>query len=142
MCPSYIPIELDFLPITEEVYDIIEEVSRTKRNTFDTFYNSEGIKLTISGTIQLASFDPMNIVRLDKQALHQNFINVQLLDKSYLIKQPVCAKFDKDIRDIQCIELFVKQPPIQIENRIIIDTIGEIEGTIVSVQPDAVHIAM
>lgn len=140
--PYYTPVEINIPNTSEEVFQIINNAKTTKSIAFANFNKSEGIKLTVSGAVKLAGFDPMNITQFNKQALHHNFLSVKLINKDYFIKQPVCTTFENNFRDIQLIELFLNQPPIHMDNRIIIENIGEIEGTIISKEPNAIHIVV
>lgn len=140
--PYYTPVEINIPNTSEEVFQIINNAKTTKSIAFANFNKSEGIKLTVSGAVKLAGFDPMNITQFNKQALHHNFLSVKLINKDYFIEQPVCTTFKNNFRDIQLIELFLNQPPIHTDNRIIIENIGEIEGTIISKEPNAIHIVV
>ena len=139
---NYTPVEINIPNNSEEVFQIINSAKTTKSIAFENFNKSEGIKLTVSGAIKLAGFDPMNITQLNKQALHHNFLSVQLINKEYFIEQPVCTTFENNFRNIQLIELFLNQSPIHMDNRIIIENIGELEGNIISKELNAIHIVV
>lgn len=139
---NYTPVEINIPNNSEEVFQIINNAKTTKSKAFEKFNKSEGIKLTVSGAVKLAGFDPMNITQFNKQALHHNFLSVKLIDEDYYIEQPVCTTFENNFRDIQLIELFLNQPPIPKDNRIFIENIGEIDGTIISKEPNAIHIVV
>lgn len=141
-CPAYTPVEITIPNNSEEVFQIINNAETTKSIAFKKFNESEGIKLIISGAIKLIGFDPMNIIQLNKQALHHNFLNVRIRDKDYFIKQSVCTTFGNDFSAIQLIELFLNQPFIKMDNRIIIENIGEIEGTIILQESNIIHIVV
>ncbi|MCH7321428.1 hypothetical protein LZ480_05930 [Solibacillus sp. MA9] len=138
--PNYMPIEVNVPNNSEEVFQIIRNAKKNKLKAFEHFNTSEGIKLTISGAIKLVGFDPNNITQLDTQAIHHNFISLKIFNKEYFIEQPVCTRFEKNFRDVHLIELFINQPPIHIENRLIIENIGEFEGDIISEEPSSIHI--
>ena len=140
--PNYTPIEISVPNKSEEVSQIINNVKTTKLLAFENFNKSEGIKLTISGDIKLVGFDPMNITQLNTQALHHNFLSMKVMDKKYFIEQPVCTTFENCFRDVQLIELFLIQPPIHIDNRFIIENVGEFEGRIISKEPTLIHIVV
>lgn len=140
--PNYTPIEIVIPNKPEEVSQIINNVKTTKLVAFENFNKSEGIKLTISGDIKLIGFDPMNITQLNTKALHHNFLSMKVVDKNYFIEQPVCTTFKNCFKDVQLIELFINQPPIHINNRFIIDNVGEFEGRIISKEPTLIHIVV
>ncbi|WP_274309877.1 hypothetical protein [Solibacillus daqui] len=140
--PNYMPIEVNVPNNSEEVSQIINNAKTTKLIAFENFNKSEGIKLTISGAIKLVGFDPMNITQLITQALHHNFLSLKVMNKEYFIEQPVCTRFEKNFRDVQLIELFLNHPPIHIDNRLIIENIGEFEGDIISKEPTSIHIVV
>lgn len=140
--PNYTPLEISFSNKSEEVTQIINNTKTNKLIAFENFNKSEGIKLTISGDIQIIGFNPMNITQLNTQALHHNFLSMKVLDKEYFIEQPVCTTFENCFRDVHLIELFLNQPPIHIDNRFIIDNVGEFEGRIISKEPNLIHIVV
>ncbi|MBK3497336.1 hypothetical protein JFL43_21430 [Viridibacillus sp. YIM B01967] len=140
--PNYTPIEVNVPKNSEEVSQIINNAKTTKLIAFKNFNKSEGIKLTVSGTIKLVGFDPMNITQLNTQALHLNFLSMKVMNKEYFIKQPVCTTFENNFRDVQLIELFLNQPPIHIDNRLIIENVGEFEGSVISKEPNSIHIVV
>lgn len=140
--PNYTYIEINIANNSEEVSQVINKAKTTKLRAFENFNKLEGIKLTISGAINLVGFDPMNITQLNTQALHHNFLSMKLMNKEYFIDQPVCTMFENNFREVQLIQLFLNQPPIHMDNRLIIENIGEFEGIIISKEPNAVHIVV
>ncbi|MEC1179576.1 hypothetical protein P9B03_13840 [Metasolibacillus meyeri] len=139
---TYNPTELIIPDNSEEVAEIMNIAQKNKLTAFNRFNESEGIKLTISGSIKIVGFDPMNITQLNMQAIHHNFLKLSVNNKEYFIDKPVFTTFENNFRDVQLIELFLDEPPIHIGNRLIIKGIGEFEGSIISKESTSIHIAV
>ncbi|MEO4054739.1 hypothetical protein [Solibacillus sp. CAU 1738] len=139
---DYNPIELIISDNSEEVFEIMNIAQKKKLRAFNHFNNTEGIKLTISGAIKIVGFDPMNVTQLDMTALHHNFVSISIINNEFFIDIPVFTTFENNFRDVQSVELFLNEPPINIGNQFIIKGIGEFEGTIISKNPTSIHIAV
>ncbi|WP_203333387.1 hypothetical protein [Planococcus beigongshangi] len=114
----------------EEITRIIQTIKRQKTEAFQSFAAQPGIWLTITGAMQAAGFDPMNIVIQDGQVLHKHFLKIRIGSAEYFIKGPVLTRFDPGFKDITSLEVHVAQLPAGSENAIDIEGIGRFKGHI------------
>lgn len=125
--------------INPETEKIMTRVIQNRKNTFETFEQQEGIHLYIHGEITAKSFDPMNIVSMEDKLLHMNFIKVGINNSDYYVHQPVIAYCNDGLHNIRKLHLILKNSPIQGVDSLIIEGIGEINGSIVK-QGKAFHL--
>lgn len=109
--PDYRSAPISLAGNKDEVNYIIEKMQQQKKDAVQSFNDHSGIKLTLTGTIQSAGFDPMNLVIHGNQALHKHFLKIRIGSNEYFIDGPVLTLFDDDFMKIKTLEVFLKEPP-------------------------------
>ncbi|WP_077617510.1 hypothetical protein [Bacillus sinesaloumensis] len=120
----------DRIRVSQETLDIISYVIENKKKPIDEFEKQEGIHLFIEGPIIVTSFDPMNIKSTEEKRLHQTFIGVRLNNEEYVIQQPVITYPKDGFKYVSKMHLILKKEPIETNESLIIEGIGEIKGRV------------
>lgn len=121
-------IEINDLAISKETEAIVEFVINNKEKEFKKFSAKPGFHLYIDGHISIKSFDPMNIISLENQFLHKNYLKVGIGNCEYLIQQPVIAYSIEHFRNISRLHLILDKKPVVNSDSLSIDGVGEIIG--------------
>lgn len=114
--------------ISLETDEVINFALENRKKEFKKFYEQKGILLSIEGDITAKSFDPMNIIYLEDEFLHKNFIKVRINNADYLLQQPVIADFRGSLQDIKKLQLIIKDKPIETIDSLVVEGVGEIQG--------------
>lgn len=128
--PDYLPSPVGTNDNEKEVARIIQTINDQKNAAFQSFTEQTGIRLTLTGLMQVAGFDPMNIVIQKDQALHSHFLKVRAGSAEYFIKGPVLTGFDGDFKKVTQLEVFIENPPVKTGKAVEIEGIGRITGKI------------
>lgn len=139
----------DFVPVSmtthhnkNEVEGIIKSIQDHKKEAFEAFTGHSGIPLTLTGTMKVAGFDPMNITIQENQALHKHFLKFRIGSAEYFIKGPVLTHFGTDFMTINSLEVFIEKLPVELDNELEIEGIGNIKGSIDYADGSSVRISL
>ncbi|MFB1081814.1 peptide ABC transporter permease [Jeotgalibacillus sp. JSM ZJ347] len=110
------------------IYRMVQE-SRLK--TIQSFSNYDGYQLTIEGPMRAVFFDPMNMVNIDHQLLHQYFVTMQIQEQEYLINQPALTHYSESILHADKLQLNLTEKPLVRNRTINIPGIGDFHGDMV-----------
>ncbi|WP_033543146.1 hypothetical protein [Planococcus sp. CAU13] len=139
---AYTPAAIADSGDKEEAERIVSSIQHQKTEAFQAFDAQPGIRLTLTGSMQVAGFDPMNLVIWDKQALHKHFLKIRIDSAEYFIKGLVLTEFNKDFRKINTLSVFREHPPVETDNVLHIEGIGQIGGNIDSADDKSVSISL
>lgn len=76
---------------------------RERDRKFEAFGNLKGLR-TMSSGFRVTGFDPMNIVKRDREVLHQNFLRIRTDEGEQLIEGPIKATIGEHLLDVRQIE--------------------------------------
>ena len=93
----------EILSLYNEVDACLEVWEKRRDKIFSDFENQPDKKVVNTG-LQITGFDPMNIVKRDKEIMHQSFLRVILDDKEQIIKGPVKTVIGDNVFDIKRME--------------------------------------
>ncbi|AJD92670.1 hypothetical protein JMA_33530 [Jeotgalibacillus malaysiensis] len=110
------------------IYRMVQE-SRLK--TIQTFSDYDGYQLTIEGPMRAVFFDPMNMVNVDHQLLHQYFVTMQIQEQEYLINQPALTHYSESILHADRLQLNLTEKPLVNEKTVNIPGIGDFRGSMI-----------
>lgn len=127
--PDYLPSPVGTNDNEKVVARIIQTINDQKNAAFQSFNNQTGIRLMLIGPMQVAGFDPMNIVIQEDQALHSHFLKVRRGSAEYFIKGPMLTEFEGDFRKMNRLEVFVENPPVKTTDAFEIEGIGSFSGS-------------
>ncbi|KIL49448.1 hypothetical protein [Jeotgalibacillus soli] len=120
-----IGLDLSILPEAELIY---EAGKLEKHKKFAEFYQNGSFQLIIEGNMRATFFDPINMICIEDQVLHQYFIEISINGKDYLIHQPALVRFDNNMLDVKELHVNLKWKPVFHHGMLFIDEIGEIKG--------------
>lgn len=86
-----------------EIEQCITNWNRKVDEVFDDFDKKDKLN-SMKDSIQMAGFDPMNIVKRGKEIIHKNFIRIKTDDSELIIKGPVKTLIGKHLFDIKKME--------------------------------------
>ncbi|KIL43520.1 hypothetical protein KP77_32260 [Jeotgalibacillus alimentarius] len=107
------------------IYRLVQESRLKKIQSFSEF---EGYQLTIEGPMRAVFFDPMNMVNVDHQLLHQYFVTMQIQEQEYLINQPALTYYGHSILHADKLQLNLNEKPIVGPGAVDIPGIGHFKG--------------
>jgi hypothetical protein len=93
----------DDLSLSNEVDACLQDWKKQRDKIFSNFENKPD-KIVVNSGVQMTGFDPMNIVKRDKEIMHQSFLRVILDNKEQIIAGPVKTVIGDHIFDIKKIE--------------------------------------
>jgi len=93
----------DNLLLSSEVDACLEDWKKQRDLIFSNFENKTD-KIVANSGVQMTGFDPMNIVKRDKEIMHQSFLRVILDNKEQIIAGPVKTIIGDHIFDIKKME--------------------------------------
>ncbi|WP_422124641.1 hypothetical protein DHX103_07425 [Planococcus sp. X10-3] len=140
--PDYSPVSIAAPDNKADVDGIIKTIEDQKKKAFQSFTEGSGHKMTLTGEMKAAGFDPMNIIILGDRALHQKFLKIRIGAMEHFLQGPVLTVFDKDFMTIKTVEIFTEKPPHQSEEALDIEGIGTIQGNIEFADETASKIAL
>ena len=88
---------------SNEVIECLEKWSKKRDAIFEEFENSSE-KLFVNGGVQITGFDPMNIVKREKELIHKSFLRVLLGNKEQVINGPVKTIIGDNVFDVKRME--------------------------------------
>ncbi|MDZ5710921.1 hypothetical protein [Jeotgalibacillus haloalkalitolerans] len=110
------------------IYQLVQE-SRMK--TIQSFSDFDGYQLTIEGPMRAVFFDPMNMVNVDHQLLHQYFVTMQIQEREYLINQPALTHYSQSVLQADKLQLNLTEKPLINKGSVNIPGIGDFRGSII-----------
>ena len=119
---------INHIEVSLETEKVINFAIENRKNEFKKFQEQMGIHLIIEGEMKAEAFDPMNIVFLEDTLLHKNFLKVKISDDKFLIQQPVVGTFNDRIQNITRLQLVLKENPIENNDSLIVEGVGELKG--------------
>lgn len=108
---------------------ITNEIIKYRQGMFDEFNDQIGVHLYIQGEIKVKSFDPMNVIVKEDNALNQNFIKISINNTDYLIHQPSITYYKGNFRNISELHIVLENTPVQRKDSLFIEGIGEVKGS-------------
>ncbi|TFE00006.1 hypothetical protein [Jeotgalibacillus sp. R-1-5s-1] len=112
----------------KEAARIFNLVKQNRRQKIKAFSKFEGYQLTIEGPMRAVFFDPMNMVNVDHQLLHQYFVKMQIKEREYLINQPALTYYEDSVLQAKRLQLNLTEKPVVNGGSVNIPGIGEIQG--------------
>jgi hypothetical protein len=91
------------LSLSNEVDACLQDWKKQRDLIFSNFENKPD-KIVVNSGVQMTGFDPMNIIKRDKEIMHQSFLRVILDNKEQIIAGPVKTIIGEHIFDIKKME--------------------------------------
>lgn len=122
-------VDISEVVTTNGVFEeIVDSIRKTKEDDFNKFYHLQGYHLVIEGDMTIVGLDPMNIVNLEDQFLHKNFVKLKIAENEYNIKGPVVTYTKHNMWKPIKAQIRLKAKPVYQEGILIADEIGSILG--------------
>ena len=125
-------VERKQIEITEDDYiqEVIDDFIENKKLKIKKFHDQEGYKIIFKGDLNIAGFDPMNIISFDYNLLHNHFFKFSFDGQEVAIKDKVLSKHKENVIGIREVQCYTEYEP-KIESDLIkIKNIGEFKGVI------------
>ncbi|MFD3155587.1 hypothetical protein ACFIJ5_01805 [Haloimpatiens sp. FM7330] len=107
---------------------LIKKDGEYKQKEFEKFNNKDGFKIILKGNMVLEGTDPINIIVSDNMILHKHFIKFITSRHQFILKVPVLSRKGEKIYNITQIEFFVHTEPVQKEDNILVEYLGDVRA--------------
>ncbi|TFE01734.1 peptide ABC transporter permease [Jeotgalibacillus salarius] len=114
--------------MSNEAARIYQLVQESRQKTIQSFSDFDGYQLTIEGPMRAVFFDPMNMVNVDHQLLHQYFVTMQIQEQEYLINQPALTHYTESVLHADKLQLNLNKKPVMNQGIVNIPGIGDFKG--------------